>query len=133
MSERFPDDTLVVVTDGTHAHVYRNRSGDGNLKLERTDTLQPNDLASDGPAGIVPPESSPREIDEATFAKQVAEYLYTGAQKNDYSALVLVADPQTLGQIRPSLHKIVEERLIKEVAKTLTNSPVSDIERSIVG
>ena len=131
MSENFPDGTLVVVVDGTQGQMYRNRSGDGSLKLENTGQLGPKELADDGPAGSRPKESSPQETDEATFAKQLAEYLYRHAQRKEYDALVLVADPQTLGQIRPSLHKEVQERLIKEVGKTLTNSPVSDIERSI--
>ena len=50
------------------------------------------------------------------------------AMKNmGLSDLVLVADPQTLGQMRPQLHKETLERLRGEVAKTLTNSPLEDI------
>ena len=131
MSDNFPDGTLVVVVDGTQGQTYRNRSGDGSLKLENTGQLGPKELADDGPAGSRPAESSPQETDEATFAKQLAEYLYRHAQRGDYDALVLVADPQTLGQIRPSLHKEVQDRLVKEVGKTLTNSPIPDIERSV--
>lgn len=33
MRETFPDDTLVIVVDGTQGHTYRNCSGDGSLKL----------------------------------------------------------------------------------------------------
>ena len=131
MSENFPDGTLVVVVDGTQGQLYRNRSGDGSLKLESTGQVGPKELADDGPAGSRPKDSSPQENDEATFAKQLAEYLYRHAQRKEYDSLVLVADPQTLGQIRPSLHQEVTKRLIKEVGKTLTNSPISDIERSI--
>ena len=131
MSTNFPDNTLVVVVDGAQGQMYRNRAGDGSLKLESTGDLGPKELADDGPAGSRPKDSSPQETDEATFAKQLAEYLYRHAQRKEYDALVLVADPQTLGQIRPSLHKEVTDRLIKEVGKTLTNSPIPDIERSI--
>jgi len=126
-----PKDTLVVVIDGTQGTTYRNRSEDGGLKLRATGDLEPKDLADDGPAGSQPKEQSPGELDEATFAKQVANYLYKRAQRGDFQHLVLAADPQTLGQIRPSLHKEVTGRLIKEVPKTLTNSPIGDIERSI--
>ena len=45
-----------------------------------------------------------------------------------YGALVLVADPRTLGVLRPELHKAVQERLVAEVDKDLTGMPVSEIE-----
>ena len=45
--------------------------------------------------------------------------------------LVLVADPQTLGQMRPQLHKETLQRMHGELAKTFTNSPVHDIERAL--
>ena len=126
-----PKDALIVVIDGTQGTTYRNRSEDGGLKLRSTGDLEPKDLVDDGPAGSRPKEQSPGELDEATFAKQVANYLYKRAQKGDFDHLVLAADPQTLGQIRPSLHHEVTSRLIKEVGKTLTNSSISDVERSI--
>lgn len=131
MSDNFPKDAFVVIIDGTQGRLYRNRSGDGGLKLEHTGDIAPKELANDGPAGGVPKDTSPREKDEATFAKQVAEYLYQQAQEGSYADLILVADPQTLGQMRPSLHKEVTERLFKEIGKTLTKSSVAEIERSI--
>lgn len=131
MSVNYPDNTLVIVADGTQAIALVNQSGDGSLQLKQTGTLGPKDLADDGPAGNRPAESSPQETDEATFAKQLAEYLNRHASKSAFPALVLAADPQTLGQIRRSLHQSVTEKLLGEVAKTLTNSPADDIERSI--
>ena len=124
MSMTYPDNTLVIVADGNQALVFHSNSGDGSLKLKKTSTLSPKDLADDGPAGSQPVESSPQDNDEATFAKQLAEYLNRRGKKNAFQALVLAADPQSLGQIRPSLHKSVTEKLICEVDKTLTNSPV---------
>jgi hypothetical protein len=53
--------------------------------------------------------------DEATFAKQLAKELYRRAHSGDFAALVLIADPQTLGQIRPTLHKEVQDRLVSEI------------------
>jgi protein required for attachment to host cells len=44
---------------------------------------------------------------------------------------VLVADPRTLGQMRPLLHKEVGQRMVAEVSKTLTRSPLPDIERAL--
>lgn len=53
------------------------------------------------------------------------------AHSGKYDKLILVADPGTLGQIRPSLHQEVSSKIVLELAKTLTNSSVADIERSI--
>ncbi|WP_372715749.1 host attachment family protein [Novipirellula sp.] len=131
MNKTFPPNTLVVVADGTHAMLYRNEAGDGNLKLKQVGELTPKNLEDDGPSGSRPPESSSQETDEATFAKQLAEYLYQEAHKNNFADLVLAADPQTLGQLRPCLHQEVTDRILKEVDKTHTNSPVEDIERSL--
>jgi protein required for attachment to host cells len=50
---------------------------------------------------------------------------------NAYAHLVLVADPQTLGQMRPQLHKETVARMHAELAKDLTNSPLADIERAL--
>jgi len=42
-----------------------------------------------------------------------------------------MADPQTLGQIRPTLHKEVKDRLISEIGKTFTNAPITDIQKAL--
>lgn len=131
MSTNYPNNTLVVVADGTQAQLYRNTSGDGSLELKKTGALSPQDLKDDGPAGSRPPESSLQDTDEATFAKQLSEFLYDEVKDQKFSDLVLAADPRTLGQLRPLLHQRVTDCLIKEVDKTLTNSSVSDIERSL--
>jgi len=71
------------------------------------------------------------QLNEATFAKQVAAQLNEDALKNRYAHLILIADPQTLGRIRPLLHKETQERLIKDLAKDFTNAPLEDIQRAL--
>ena len=44
---------------------------------------------------------------------------------------MLMADPQTLGQIRRSLHKEVGNRLLATIDKNLTNAPLGDIARAL--
>ena len=58
--------------------------------------------------------------------------LNAAALNNEYEHLVLMADPQTLGQIRPQLHKETERRIVMEVAKTFTNAPLEDIQNALV-
>jgi len=123
----FPEDTFVVVATGEKAKTFTIKSG----SLEHRSDWTPSDLDDEGPSGKSPPESSPRETDEATFSKQIAERLYKLAHKGEFDHLILIADPGTLGEVRPLLHQEVCKKLVLEQAKTLINSPVGDIERSI--
>lgn len=124
-------DALVVVADGRGARVFRNKGTAQALALHQEDLMELMNSNDEGPAGAVPPETGGKELNEATFAKQLAQCLNDGALNHRYQHLVLVADPQTLGQIRPLLHDEVRARLLGEVAKTLTNSPVEDIQRAL--
>ena len=128
---KLPKNTLIVVADGTRARMIHNVGTEQALKLHQQAMLEGKDLEDDGPSGSAPPEQTEHQTDEATFAKQLAHHLNAGALKGTYSDLVLIADPQTLGQIRPQLHKETLARLRGEIAKTLTNSTLDDIERAL--
>lgn len=131
MAEKIPHKALVVVADGTGARFFRNTGHDFKVSLAAEGEFNPTNLLDDGPAGRRPPESSKQETNEATFAKQLAKELYRRAHSGDFAALVLIADPQTLGQIRPLLHKEVQIRLVREIGKTLTKVSIADIQDSI--
>jgi protein required for attachment to host cells len=128
MAVEIPHNALVVVADGTGARFFRN-AGREKVVLTFEAEFKPTNLLDEGPAGKRPPESSHQETDEATFAKQLAKELYRRAHKGDFAALVLIADPQTLGQIRPNLHKEVQDRLISEIGKTFTKASITDIQK----
>jgi protein required for attachment to host cells len=125
----FPEDTLVVVATGEEAKTFRVRGG----SLEHDGDWTPGNLADDGPSGKSPPERSPRESMEATFSKLISERLYSQSHQGGFERLILVADPDTLGEIRPLLHQEVTDKIVLEKAKTLINSPVEDIEKLIAG
>lgn len=132
IEKRVPHNALIVVADGTGARFFRNTAPAGRISLSAAGEFNPHHLMTDGPAGKRPPEQTAQETDEATFAKQLASELYRRAHRGDFAALVLVADPQTLGEIRPSLHKEVQERIATELAKTLTHASAADIEKSLL-
>ena len=44
-----------------------------------------------------------------------------------FSRLVLVADPQTLGQLREAMHKSVEASIASTLSKELANHSVPEI------
>ena len=123
----FVNQTLVVVATGEQAKTFRVI--DGSLRHEANWT--PENLDDEGPSGKRPHDSLPKSNDEATFSKQIAQRLYALAHGGGFEKLVIVADPQTLGEIRPLLHHEVTDKLVSELAKTLINSPVADIERSL--
>ncbi|MDH7454731.1 host attachment family protein [Luteimonas composti] len=126
-----PSDALVVVADGGSARLFRNRGDARALSLHQIEIRELMNMDDDGPAGSMPGESTGQQIDEATFAKQLALALNEGALKHQYQYLVLAADPTTLGRMRPLLHKEVQARLLVELPKTLTNAPLEDVERAL--
>lgn len=71
-------------------------------------------------------------IEKERFADEIADRLYRLAHRGDFDHLVLVAPPLVLGEMRKKLHKEVEDRIDGEVAKTLTNHPVSEIEKILM-
>lgn len=85
---------------------------------------------SDGPSphNSAFAETDWHRLNKARFADDIAERLYRFAHAGKIDELVLVAPPQVLGEMRKKLHKEVTEKVRAEVAKTLTNQPVSDIE-----
>ena len=131
MKDKIPHNALVVVADGGGARYFRNSGQQHSVTLTADGELQPADLENDGPSGKRPPESTPQENDEATFAKQLANELNGRALRGDFAALVLIADPQTLGQIRPLLHKEVQSRLVAEHGKTLRKATIEDIQKAL--
>ena len=136
-------DMWVVVADGEKALFLRNE-GDAkypNLEVFRQmqDENPPtHDQGTDRPGrfndGPSPHKSAVQETDwhrveKERFAKEIAERLYKMAHRGDFERLVIVAPPMVMGEMRKELHKEVEDRLVGEVSKTLTNHTVDEIEQ----
>lgn len=129
--KKIPTGAWVVVAAGSGARILLNVGKGLNVSLQQLALVEPNELENEGPAGRQPPERSSTEIDEATFAKQLAKRLNAAALKSEFSHLVLVADPQTLGQMRPLLHEATTKRMVEELNKTLFHLPLEEIERAL--
>ena len=129
--QKIPPGAWVVVADGTRARLFHNVGNGPKISLTQQKLLEPEQLIDDGPAGKRPPEQTEQATDEATFAKQLGRLLNNAALKQEYAHLVLMADPQTLGQLRPLLHSETLKRIVEEVPKTFTNAPLEDIEAAL--
>ena len=128
---RLPRETWVLVADGASARLFRNLGGEnGAVRLHQEEAL-----ALDPAEGVMPsvlPADVPlREAEEASFARQLAQQLNQAALGGRFQHLVLAADPQTLGQIRPLLHEEARSRLLAELPKNYTNVPREQIERAL--
>jgi len=119
--------TLVVVADGTSALLYRN-SGHETVSLDLQETVTPHSLLNDGPAGSTPVEQSPQDRDEATFSKQLVHKLNAMALAHHLpDAVVVIADPSSLGHMRPLYHAELKRRIVRELHKTMVKSSPEDV------
>ncbi|MFY2763869.1 host attachment family protein [Arenimonas sp. MALMAid1274] len=128
--EKIPAGTWIVVADGAGARVFTNVGNEHKIALRQDDHLSQGDLVEGG-AGDVPQEQTDAELGEAAFSRQLAHRINAAALNNKFDHIVLIADPQSLGRMRPLLHKETQSRLVGELAKTLTNAPLEDIERAL--
>ena len=122
-------DALVVVADGKKAVLFRNTAKRG-IELEEIERVGPTNL-EDESQGRQPDETTPRDEDEATFAKQLTERLNLMVLQNKVQELAIIADPSTLGVMRKNYHKMLEQKVVKEVAKTLTAATTDEIARAL--
>ena len=79
--------------------------------------------------GIWPTLSEPIQVRIGILNRSRQRELYRRAHNGDFEALVLIADRQTLGQIRPILHKEVKDRLVSEIGKVLVRATIKDIQK----
>ena len=129
--QKIPSGTWVVVADGGHARLFTNVGTETSLTLRQDELIHPDDLKQGGPGDLPDDTGNLPEIDEAAFSRRLAHTINAAALQNRFAHLVLVADPQSLGRMRPLLHKETMARLVGELPKTLTNSPLEDIERAL--
>ena len=123
-----PAETLIVVADGRAARLFRNKGDESRVRLHQDVMFDTDDARDSTPSGSQPKDN---DVGEAAFAKMLAERINHAALKHRFDHLVLVADPTTLGEIRPQLHKEVNGRMLAEVSKDWTNMPVDKIEHAL--
>lgn len=142
---QIPHDAYVFIGDGRKALVLRN---EGNalapsLKIEQVfanDNPPTREQGSDKPGRAFASVGSRRsameqtdwhQLEEQRFAKDVADTLYTLVLERGVEALVIMAPPKILAELRKSIHQEVERRIIAEVDKNLTNLPLHEIEKML--
>lgn len=143
-SIQLPHHAWILVGDGRKALVLRNE-GDArhpNLKTAQVfdgGRVPPtSELGTDKPGRAINSRDGRRsgveqtdwhDLAEQRFAIDVAHALETQHATGDIGALVVVAPPRTLAELRRSFSDGLRSKIIAEVDKDLTKHPVHEIER----
>lgn len=123
--------TLVVVADGASAVIWRNH-GHATPDLEVVERVDLSSMPQGGPSGHAPEDQSKRELDEATFIKLLVHKLNAMALAHDLpDEVIIIADPDSLGQMRPQYHGELKRRIVREIAKTLVKASKQDLEKAL--
>ena len=140
--------THVLVTDGQKRLLFRN-SGDATYpQLEPVNLLEDlnppdREQKSDRPGRTsfsmaggtrhsAYAETDFHAQEKKVFAAETAAFLREQALQQAFEALIVVADPRTLGELRGQLDPAVKDRIVGEIAKDLVKHPTAAIEQAII-
>lgn len=131
MTDKIPTKALIVVADGGKAILFRNTGTGGTVTLHEERRLTPDTVVAQGPSGSRPAEQTVRQTQEATFVNTVAHILHAMHGQNEFTALVIVAPPKTLGELRSALHHSLEATIVHSLPKDLTNQTTAEIQKAL--
>jgi protein required for attachment to host cells len=130
---QLPRGATVAVVDGETLHLYRNEGDEADIHLTATpkETVDADHRGSDSghQARAANPDS--HQAEEDGFAIGVADILNRGALENEITHLMVIAGPQTLGELRKHYHKALSAVLVGEMHKDLAGHSIKDIEQAI--
>jgi protein required for attachment to host cells len=145
---KIPHDALVFVGDGRKALFLRNHGDEKfpNLRTEKVfeDENPPtHEQGSDRPGRVSEAALAGRrsaveptdwhDIEEHRFARKVAAAMEQVIRAGKTKALIIVAPPRTLAELRNAFHSDVKACVLAEINKDLTRHPVAEIERHLTG
>lgn len=137
-----PADTWVVIADGEKVLYLVNKGDDMDMNLvvrdkEEQDNPQAQDWAANRPGRFNDGPSVHRssvddtdwhQLEKERFAKDVAEQLYKDAHQGKFERLIIIASRPALSELRKELHQEVQEKILLDIPKVLTNHPIDEIE-----
>ncbi len=143
-----PRNALVFVGDGQKALFLRNAGDEKlpNLTTERVfaeENPPTHEQGTDRPgrafkragtnlrSGVATTDW--HELEKERFADRVAAAMEQLVRAEKVKAIIIVAPPRTLAELRRVIHADVKKRIIAEVDKDLTKHPIGDIEKHLVG
>lgn len=83
--------------------------------------------SADGSRHAMEPRVDWHRFEKSQFARKMADVLERAATRQAFDRLVLVAPPQTLGDLRAALGRQARDRLSGELNKDLTQVAIHDL------
>ena len=129
--------TCILVADGAHARVYLNEGpGKGLEELEKfnqtNNVRESGEIASDAPGRsfdsggqgrhAMEPPTDPKEHEKNEFHREIAEKIDHAFKIQKFDRLVVVAPPQTLGNLRSEFDKTAAVKIYAEINKNLISA-----------
>jgi protein required for attachment to host cells len=145
---RIPHDAFVFVGDGRKVLFLRNDGDEKfpNLKTERVfveENPPSHEQGTERPGRVSKGSQTGRrsaveptdwhDIEEHLFARKVAAAMEQVIRAGKVKALVVVAPPRTLAELRNAFHSDVKACIIAEINKDLTKHPIGEIEIYLTG
>ena len=136
-----PHNVHVVVVDGRKLLLFKNEGSATSPKLSlvahrEANSAATHDQGSDKPGTTHESVGSARsgyeqtdfhQQDEDRFAADAADRLKREVLAGRIAALIVVAAPRTLGELRKHYHAAVEKCLLGEIAKDVAGRPSDEI------
>lgn len=129
-----PHKAHVAVVDGERFVLFRNTGSSAEPKLEQAEQI--NVEGENFSAGVRHQDATSQakgntDLDELAHAAAATDWLNHAAMDGTISKLVVIADPKSLGEMRRHYHGKLEQVLVGELDKTMTNEPADRIAKVI--
>lgn len=132
---KLPHNAHVAVLDGAHFILLRNNGPifEPQLVEESRPSLDPTNFS----AGVrhqddIGQRLGRTQLDELAHGAAAAAWLNAKAIAGDITALLIIADPKTLGEMRQHYHSELAKRIVGEIDKTLTGQSADTIAAAIM-
>ena len=138
-------DTWIAVTDGKVATFlsYQGRRQppiELDFDFPENDCPQTQEMTSDKPGrsfnsadsrrSAMEPRTDPHEYEKQRYALKVGQFL--NRHVNEFNRIILISAPKHLGYIRKALSKNVQAKVMLEIDKDLTHTPIKDLNNHIL-
>ena len=142
-----PTGALVMVGDGRRALFLRNTGTPRHVELLTEQVMEidnppTHEQGSDRPGRVHEAALSGRrsaleptdwhDIEEHRFARKVAAAMEQMVRAGWAKALIVVAPPKTLAELRNAFHPDVKAYIVAEINKDLTRHPLGEIEKQLM-